>query len=166
MTETESETFRLFRHEDVPEETSPEFQKLLSLTSRSDFVPKAHSWKDAPNPETWCAFGDNGTTALVGAYGDLIQFGAYTGCGRSGMFTADRRRSEEPYWVKVRTDQLMEWAEGEDPYKKHYGLEVYEVLQGDEDRAILPSQELPELEWVNYRWPRLDSSTLDQTVPT
>lgn len=154
MSEIQSDSFRLFRHEDVPEENSRDFQKLLHLTNRSSFEPKAYSWKDAPNRETWCAFGDNGTTALVGAYGDLIQFGAYTGRGQSGLFTADRKRSEEPYWVNQRTAQLMEWAEDAGPVEKHYGLQVYKALPDDWSRRILPPSELPELEWVNYRWPR------------
>ncbi|KAK8062098.1 hypothetical protein PG997_014195 [Apiospora hydei] len=118
MTETAPDVYSPWRKEDVPEETSAEFQSLLALASRSSFEPKCYSWKDAPNHGAWCAFGDEGTTALVGAYGDLIQFGTYTGCGQSGMFTADRRASEEPYWVISRTKQLQHWAEGEMPSKR------------------------------------------------
>ncbi|KAK7959935.1 Mg2+ transporter protein CorA-like/Zinc transport protein ZntB [Apiospora aurea] len=160
MSESAPNAYLPWRKEDVPEETSAEFQGLLTLTSRSSFESKGYSWKDAPNPETWCAFGDEGTTALVGAYGDLIQFGTYTGCGQSGMFTADRRASDEPYWVTSRTKQLQDWAEGGDNFETHYGLQVYQVSSESTDgpRRILPPSERPELQWVNYRWPRFTAS--------
>lgn len=159
MSEMQSEIFRPWKAD--PDEASPEFQKLLSLADRSNFERKGFAWKSAPNSKTWSAFGDRGTTGLVGAYGDLIQFGTYLGRGHSGLFTADRKDSEEPYWVTDRTTQLQDCAERKDDLENHYGLQILMASSPDpaEGRElILPPSDIPDLEWVNYRWPRFKTS--------
>ncbi|KAK6840080.1 hypothetical protein PG987_005946 [Apiospora arundinis] len=161
-----------WRREDVPDEDSPQFQKLLFLAQRSSFEPKAYPWKDAPNRKTWSALGDRGTTAMVGAYGDLIQFGTYIGRGQSGMFTADRRGSEDPDWVEGRTSKLLGWAEGEGEFDEHYGLTIFEAspIPSSKQKRVLPPRELPDLSWINYRWPQFttteetDRSKLETTT--
>ncbi|KAK8030229.1 hypothetical protein PG993_011520 [Apiospora rasikravindrae] len=154
MGETVPDVYTPWLKDGVPEEISAEFQSLLTLTSRTSFEPKGFSWKDAPNPETWCAFGDRGTTALVGAYGDIIQFGTYTGRGHSGLFTADRSGLDEPYWVVDRTRQLQDWAEGNGDFEKHYGLQVYEAPSSslEEQKRLVPPPSFQSYSGVHLRF--------------
>ncbi len=78
------------------------------------------------------SFGDQGTTATVNSYGDLIQVGRYLGLGSSGMFTMDQPYTDEPWAVVSRAYDLMEslCQSFEDNYKLVYGL-VWSLATGD-----------------------------------
>jgi hypothetical protein len=185
MAETSASVPLLWEKEAVPGIADSEFKNYISLENHAPFHPaetQCRAWEDAPNPEAWSAFGDRGTTAMVSAYGDLIQFGNYTGQGRSGMFTADRRSMSEPYLVESRTEKLQTWSRA--TLNESYGLNIHEVIleSGDEPPSdsssetsssaassaasskaspeeiqIFPYATLPQLEYVNYRWPRFQS---------
>ncbi|ROW14043.1 hypothetical protein VPNG_04042 [Cytospora leucostoma] len=66
------------------------------------FTPKDEQcgiWHEAPNSKCHASFGDQGTTASVGAFGQLLQFSDYLGIGTTGMFSADHKETDEPYFV-------------------------------------------------------------------
>src|SRR5690606_7650018 len=58
-------------------------------------------WDEAPNPTTHASFGDNGLTASVSAYGELMQFARYLGAGRSGVFSLDYYWTPEPSEIQA-----------------------------------------------------------------
>ncbi|KAK1637300.1 hypothetical protein BDP81DRAFT_406203 [Colletotrichum phormii] len=94
--------------EEVPEEDSVVFQSYINRYSGEPqgehgvFEPKKDQiskWSDAPNPECYASFGDGGVTATVNAYGDLMQFSSFLGVGDSGVFSADHRNTDDPFWL-------------------------------------------------------------------
>lgn len=109
------------------------------------------SRQDGPNSECYASFGDHGTTATVGAFGQLLQFSDYLGAKNSGVFCADHDGTDEPYFVQRRADQLHERLR--DPFNfgpappsdPPYGLRF--------PGLILNSSVQPHLEWTNWRWP-------------
>ncbi|KAF2108501.1 hypothetical protein BDV96DRAFT_692587 [Lophiotrema nucula] len=95
---------------DVPEKDNEDFMKLVCTGKRTpSFQPEAahvSAWHSAPNRETYSSFGDQGTTASVNAYGEILQFSTYIGAGKSGMFSVDHGIMDEPYFVKPRAQKL------------------------------------------------------------
>lgn len=92
---------------------------------------------------TYASFGDNGTTASISAYGDLMQISTFLGLGRSGIFTVDSDKLSEPYLVNQRAGELQEMmAQG---LTRGFGLRMQET-----SRPVLPK-----LEFLHSRWPRL-----------
>jgi hypothetical protein len=108
--------------------------------------PNSH-WKDAPNRKCYSSFGDDGTTATVNAFGDIMQFSKYIGKGHSGMFSADHQCVSKPFSVEARTNDLQDLI-GQSNYdrEKTYGAHF----------PGLSSLFGPELTFVHNRWPRFD----------
>lgn len=55
----------------------------------------------------YVSFGDNGTTASLDRFGDLIQISQTHSSSRSGLFSVDLPYIDEPYYVRIRAEQLM-----------------------------------------------------------
>lgn len=102
-------------------------------------------WKDASNKECHASMGDQGTTASVSSYGDLMQMSQFLGAGSSGVFSIDHRSTAEPYLVVSRADDLNRLGSGNDDLS--FGLD----LPG----KFVPG-EIPKMRWVNWRWPRYE----------
>ncbi|KAH7309738.1 hypothetical protein B0I35DRAFT_85741 [Stachybotrys elegans] len=158
----------LWAPESLPQLEDAEFQALIKHESRSPFKPAASqckSWENAPNPKSPSSFGDRGTTATVNAYGGLVQFGTYTGRGRSGLFTADLPTTAEPYRVLSRTEDLH----SHDSNRTCHGLRVSIVdsdYYGNSYTPLYPPRELPQQQFVNYRWPRFEQTVGGVEVTT
>lgn len=116
---------------------------------RRPFEPKDQHcgiWKDAPNKQCHASFGDQGTTASVSCYGDLIQMSQFLGVGHSGVFTIDHRSIDKPYYIVGRADDLSDLAkEGFGGGNLSFGLNLPREFQPDQ---------VPEMKWVNWKWPR------------
>ncbi|KAH6643260.1 hypothetical protein BKA67DRAFT_665085 [Truncatella angustata] len=139
--------------ENVPGPGDPELLAFVNCEDRREFRPsleQCRSWGDAPNPKTYASFGDNGTTATVSAYGNIVQFDTYIGEGHSGMFSADHGSVQEPYLVEERTRGLQNVATTSvaepDEISNLYGLRL----------SNIKFDALPKQSWVNYRWPRYE----------
>lgn len=105
-------------------------------------------WNDAPNKECHASFGDQGTTASVSCYGDLIQMSQFLGAGHSGVFSIDQNSTAEPYLIASRAGDLNDLAKlGSGRSSQSFGL----ILP----RQFLPDQ-IPEVKWVNWKWPRYE----------
>lgn len=103
------------------------------------------AWKDASNNSCHASFGDQGTTASVSCFGNLIQINQFLGAGKSGIFSMDHKKTDVPYYVSVRASDLDALASGNgDP---SFGVHL--------PSAFLPSR-APEMKWVNWRWPRYE----------
>lgn len=116
------------------------------------FTPKDEHcgiWNSSPNSDCHASFGDQGTTASVSCYGDLIQMSRFLGAGHSGMFSMDHQTTREPWEVHGRAldlDALSQNLGEEFTYDLHLSLE------------FCPEQ-LPQVKWVNWRWPRYEFDT-------
>ncbi|EXF79749.1 hypothetical protein CFIO01_10209 [Colletotrichum fioriniae PJ7] len=151
--------------DDVPAENSDLFQSCINRPPR-DPKPKHEvfqlrkdqisSWFNAPNPECYASFGDDGVTATVNAYGDLMQFSSFLGVGHSGVFSADHRSIDEPYWVRDRAEQLLKMRRDRDREEIAYGLRVPNI----------PPQQCRAVGYVHDRWPRyeFDDGNLKATI--
>lgn len=105
-------------------------------------------WQNAPNPKCHASFGDKTTTASVSCMGNLIQMSRFLGAGSSGVFTIDHTSVDEPYLIKGRAEDLHNLAnEDISPEEYSFGLQLPE--------DICP-KEPPQVQWVNWRWPRYD----------
>jgi hypothetical protein len=105
------------------------------------------TWNVLPNRQTYASFGDQGLTASVNDYGDIIQFGRYLGAGDSGMFSADHKSVEEPYLVKERAETLQSLC-------KDRGTISYGMIFSDTLDLKRPS-----MKYVHDRWPRYEYQT-------
>ncbi|KAI1858954.1 uncharacterized protein JN550_012312 [Neoarthrinium moseri] len=128
---------------------------FLSCSDEEHWRPEesgGQTWDNAPNRTCYSSFGEDGITATVSAYGNLMQFGRYIGKGRSGVFTADQGCVPEPYLVKERTAELLAISDKESyDQPDMYGFRF----------TNLSSQSRPKLSYVNYRWPRFCSNYKD-----
>lgn len=116
------------------------------------FIPKDEhcgKWHSSPNSKCHASFGDDGTTASVSCYGDLVQMSQFLGAGHSGMFSIDQRLTEEPYLVRARAEMLEELSAS-------VGTEFSFGLGVPWEFCPL---EPPEVKWVNWRWPRYEYDT-------
>lgn len=149
MAEGSHETPILWDDACVPSAEDDEFQNVINCGGKSNFRPgpdQCRRWDKAPNSSTHASFGDDGTTATVNAYGDIVQFGTFIDRGHSGMFSADHGFVAEPYLVDGRTRDLFELSTlNLSSQPEIYGL-VIGWRFGDQ----------PQLQWVNYRWPRYE----------
>lgn len=110
------------------------------------------SWQNAPNSKCHASFGDRGTTATVGAFGQLLQFSENLGAGSSGMFSVDHIGIPEPFFVTSRANELHGLSQ--EPFHfgtaksdgQPYGLRF--------PGLVLKSDAEPELKWTHWRWPR------------
>lgn len=112
------------------------------------------SWSSPSDSKCSASFGDCGTTATAGAFGQLVQFSDYLGAGSSGTFSAGHSYTKEPYWVTRRARQLhslasepFEEAQRQD-YDNVFGLKFLNMALLDDAR--------PKLEWLQYQWPRFE----------
>lgn len=132
-------------------------------------------WEDAPNSKCHASFGEHGTTATIGTFGQLIQFSDHLNAGTSGMFCADHASTPEPYYVKDRATKLHELLQ--QPF--HCGWATTNVssptgtvssvneesIYGEKfahgnpryglrfpGLAITPNTQ-PNLKWLHWRWP-------------
>ncbi|KAI0384178.1 hypothetical protein F5Y04DRAFT_269619 [Hypomontagnella monticulosa] len=139
----------------IPDEDSDEFQKLIkrnfgqSNSQQKPFHPKdghCKTWKNAPNQKTYSSFGDQGTTASVNMYGEIVQFGTYLGAGDAGMFSADQKFLPEPYDVMARADIFDRYSRTRLAGPGCYGFEFQDVS----------FEEPPSMAYLHYRWPRYE----------
>lgn len=113
------------------------------------------TWDNSPNSKCYASFGDNGTTATVGAYGHLMQTSQYLEAGRSGMFAMVSRLTDEPRWPLSRAQDLQEMSHNRSTTSSHYyshmsvGLEL-------RIRGLRSRRRQPQLKWVHWRWPRFE----------
>lgn len=114
------------------------------------------SWQDAPNSKCHASFGDQGTTATVGAFGQLLQFSDFTGAGSSGMFSVDHAGVDEPYQVRGRAWELH--ARSQQPFHFRYGpIPQFEPPYGLRfPGLVLRHGTRPRLQWTHWRWPRYE----------
>lgn len=187
MTETE---MRLLSDREFPREQSyfcretctnhpsvsdkPENTRRASLhpVSQSKDVDYA-SWENAPNSKCHASFGDQGATASVGSFGQLIQFSAHLDAGSSGMFSADHSSVPEPYYVEDRAAKLEKLSQQpfhcgptivDDPFS-YISPSSYELMFGDTfpcgnpryglkfPNLIMMPDIQPSLKWFHWRWP-------------
>lgn len=105
-------------------------------------------WNDAPNKKCHASFGDQGTTASVSCYGDLIQMSQFLGAGHSGVFSIDHEPTSKPYFITGRANDLNDLAKQSSGRGiRSFGLTL--------PTKFLPDQ-TPEVKWVNWKWPRYE----------
>lgn len=113
------------------------------------------TWENSPNSKCYASFGDNGTTATVGAYGHLMQTSQYLEAGRSGMFALVSRLTDEPRWPLSRAQDLQEMSHNRSATSSYFyshmsvGLEL-------RIRGLRSRRRQPQLKWVHWRWPRFE----------
>lgn len=117
------------------------------------------SWRDAPNPRCHASFGDQGVTATVGAFGQLLQFSTFLGVGSSGVFSADHISTHEPYEASSRARDLQKLSD--EPF--HFGpIPSHDVSYGLKfPDLVLKLNAGPHLTWTHWRWPRYEYSLGD-----
>lgn len=138
----------------VPPEKDDVFQRVIhgNFDSAHENIEDGADAADSlPNPEnqTYSSIGDQGTTASINAYGELIQFGRYLGARTSGLFVVDQTFGDpswEPYMVVDRATGLQ--TRSRERRRITFGLEFPEV-----------SLEDPRLSYLGYRWPRYEYRT-------
>lgn len=117
------------------------------------------SWESAPNSNCHASFGDLGTTATIGAFGQLLQFSDYLGAGSSGVFSADHAVTDEPSLVVQRAQCLQEISQQPIHFDstgrtdRFYGLSFPNF-------AMKPDAQ-PQLKWTHWKWPRHEYSLGD-----
>ncbi|OTB01046.1 hypothetical protein M426DRAFT_266674 [Hypoxylon sp. CI-4A] len=142
----------------VPKEEDGVFQKFITRNigdienPSGTFNPtsdRCKAWDKAPDVGACSSFGDEGTTATVNMYGDIMQFGAYLGVGESGMLSADQGIMDEPYLICSRAstlDRLSRRRTLDVDESQTYGLQ----FQGIEFSGP------PKMTYLDYRWPRYE----------
>ncbi|KAI5919338.1 hypothetical protein F4810DRAFT_724648 [Camillea tinctor] len=166
----------------VPGVADQSFKKHITSSHDTGIQPDpshCRGWKNSPYPALHSSFGDQGTTATVNLYGDVIQLGIYLSKGRSGMFSADHGRTAEPYLVDDRSEALRAFTTSQeifalrklhepqgppDSEELHELRELSETHESHESAGKTDTYGLwftgitfedpPEMTWVNYRWPR------------
>lgn len=113
------------------------------------------TWQDAPNSKCYASFGDNGTTASVGAYGHLMQISQYLEAGRSGMFALVSRVTDEPRWPLSRVQDLQEMSQNRSATSAHDNNHISVGLELN-IRGLRSKRRRPQLKWVHWRWPRFE----------
>lgn len=99
------------------------------------------------------SFGDNGTTASVSRYGDMMQVTQCLEKGHSGLFSMDHTETRHPSLVSQRArdiDHLSETARG----NYSYGLFMTDW----------PTTDPSSIKWLNWRWPRYEWKTGNLTT--
>lgn len=114
------------------------------------------AWPSPSGPKCPASFGDRGTTATAGAFGQLVQFSTYLGAGTSGMFSAGHRFTSPPYSVVKRARNLLFLAS--EPFQDAH-RERHDDVFGMKFLNLKPSLAgftQPKLKWFQYRWPRYE----------
>ncbi|OJD31647.1 mg2+ transporter zinc transport protein [Diplodia corticola] len=114
----------------------PQQKKSWSLC-----CPEQADQAEFPRVSSCASFGDNGTTASVNAYGNLIQLTRYLAAGRSGFFAVNSKRTPEPYIVPWRIKYLLDDL---NHAESGIGLRL----------CSKPEVPTPKLDFVFDRWPR------------
>lgn len=109
------------------------------------------TWDSAPNSKCYASFGDQGTTASVGAYGHLMQVSQYLEAGRSGMFAMGSRMTDEPLWPVDRAQKLEDMSHSSSAVFDGMAVGLELKIKGLRSR-----KRQPKLRWVNWRWPRFE----------
>lgn len=94
---------------------------------------------------TFASFGENGTTASVNAYGNIMQITKYLGIGKSGFFCIDLPEQYDPWFVTGRAQNLLDISTDD---SQGIGLIIPEF-----------PKEKPCLGFVHNRWPRYKYET-------
>ncbi|KAH6864291.1 hypothetical protein B0T12DRAFT_369291, partial [Alternaria alternata] len=109
-------------------------------------MPKQDSPENRYYLEThpYVSFGDNGTTASLNAFGDIIQISQAHGSSRSGFFCVDQPEVPEPFSVQLRAEKIMNAREidGE-------GVYAYTYTQDEDLHETLGMRH----EFIHDRWP-------------
>lgn len=138
----------------VPSKNDAFFQSITGSERRLNSQPtesECMSWESPPNPETYSSIGDNGVTASINAYGELMQFTRYLGIGTPGLFCVDQSfsYSTEPYFVRSRASDLQSLSHDRiSSIGGSFGLRFPDILISDN----------PHLSYLRYRWPRFEYS--------
>lgn len=129
------------------------------MAANSSQATGAGGRQEQPSRERWtlpsrggfyASFGDDGLTATVNAYGDIMQFSKYIGKGYSGMFAADHRCVSEPYQVMSRTQDLLDLIDEDDcDVDVTYGPKFHDIY----------AYSRPDFSFVGDRWPRFHYKT-------
>ncbi|KAL1870727.1 hypothetical protein Daus18300_005047 [Diaporthe australafricana] len=135
----------------LPQEADkPETTSSLRTASESPFRDEdVGSWQATPNTTCHASFGDQGATATVGAFGQLLQFSQYLGAGSSGIFSVDHIGVHKPCQVLERQRDIQKLSQ--QPFhfgptsSEYYGLRFPDLLEPDAE---------PQLQWTYWRWPR------------
>ncbi|KAA8626861.1 hypothetical protein A1F94_001939 [Pyrenophora tritici-repentis] len=94
----------------------------------------------------YVSFGDNGTTASLNAFGELIHISQAHESSRSGFFCVDLAKTPEPWFVQERTEALMN-------ANKSFGEGMYTYTTSS---ANIPEESTAtRLEFIHDRWPLL-----------
>lgn len=143
----------------MPRFGSPQTYSSIEPTQPSAqlFVPENAdfgAWASPSNPKCPASFGDQGTTATAGAFGQLVQFSDYLGAGNSGMFSASHYYAETPYLVQQRARDLHYLAL--EPFEQSQRQEHSDVFGLKFRNLDLLDNAPPTLTWLQYRWPRYE----------
>lgn len=99
------------------------------------------------------SFGDNGTTASISRYGDVMQVTRYLGKGRSGVFSIDQTSTSEPYQVAARAADLQGLSQ------TTYAAYTFGIAM-----SPYPIWGPPTVKWINWKWPRYEWERKDMRV--
>lgn len=128
----------------APPTSENEDKESAKTTTNTDASPQLEPTRDDQvekrRSESYASFGKDGITATVNAHGRILQISRYFGCGRSGFFCVDLRRTPEPYFVEWRADTLF--SRITDP---EVGLGLSATYQ---------EQVTPQHDFVDDHWPR------------
>ncbi|KAL1849430.1 hypothetical protein Daus18300_013254 [Diaporthe australafricana] len=146
----------------LPDVNEDIFQKCLSMVDKTspeqDREPllevddkNCGEWSDewGEGYSHHASFGDNGTTASVSRYGDIMQVTQYLGKGSSGIFSMDQASINEPYQVAARAQDLEELS-----VTSTFGAYTYGI-----GMSSLPSERIAPVKWLNWKWPRFEWQT-------
>lgn len=143
-----------------PANTDRSWPGYRSVPDHELFVPKDEHcgiWHSPPNADCASSFGDNGTTASVSCYGELIHLSQHLAIGSSGIFTLDDGDLDEPYFVCGRSEQLDRKSQSSGKQRYHIGVLNPQPASPVCEWVSAPGlgiQEVPRVKWVNWRWPR------------
>jgi hypothetical protein len=112
------------------------------------------AWISPPGTEnqSYTSIGDQGTTASMNSYGEIIQLGSYLGVRAPGMFVVDQSFEQlpEPYMATSRAEELESLSRERIASRSQstFGLDLSEI-----------PLEKPKLSYLGYRWPRYEYRT-------
>lgn len=97
--------------------------------------------------EILASFGDSGTTASVGTYGNILQISKYLGAGRTGFFCVNNAFTMSPWWIGYRAHDLQRLAQND----TRDGIGAFGLKMNFKENITAPS-----LTFVHDRWPRFN----------
>lgn len=146
--------------------------EIVAVPSEDDFKSCLSAIQIGAHPifgephdkKTFSSFGDDGTTASVNTYGDILQISRFLGGEQPNHFSIDPAENEyhwpqkRPFLIGDRADWL--WSLAKIP-AEGVGLRLKWPSQIPLDRR---EQDLPSLAYIHCRWPRYTYSTQDFEV--